>query len=152
MAQARVFADKAAAAGRSVTQLKENIDKVEKQLAAGARFSEEEIEKARAEQQAYEERNKKLEAANNAVRSRNPATRARAARDLAAAAGPDAVPALVVLMQSDPNYDVGSQPRTRSARSARPRARRCRTSTAMLRQPPYEPPGSTRPPSSSTRR
>ena len=120
MAQAKAYADKAAAAGRSVTQLKENIDKVEKQLAAGVRFSEEEIDKARAEQQAYEERAKKLEAANNAVRSRNPATRARAARDLAAAAGPDAVPALVVLMQNDPNYDV----RIAAANALGPSARR----------------------------
>ena len=119
MAQARVYADKAGAAGRSVTQLKENIEKVEKQLAAGMRFSEEEIEKARAEQQACEERNKRLETANNAVRSRNPATRAKAARDLAAAAGPDAVPALVVMMQTDSNYDVQDRGHER-ARLARP--------------------------------
>jgi tetratricopeptide (TPR) repeat protein len=140
MAQARVFADKAATAGRSVTQLKENIEKVEKQLAAGMRFSEEEIEKARAEQQAWEERNKKLEAANNAMRSRNPATRARAARDIASAAGPDAVPALVVLMQSDPNFDVRIAA-TNALGSLGPAARSALPNIdAMLRQPPYEPP------------
>jgi len=140
MAQARAFADKAAAAGRSVSQLKDNIDKVEKQLAAGQRFTEEEIEKARAEQQAYEERAKKLEAANNAVRSRNAATRARAARDLASIAGPDAVPSLVFLMQSDSNYDVRIAAAAAlgalgpAARSALPNI------DGMLRQPPYEPP------------
>ncbi len=140
MAQAKVFADKAAAAGRSVAQLKENIDKVEKQIAAGARFSDEEIEKARAEQQAYEERAKKLEAANNAARSRNPATRARAARDLAAAAGPDAVPTLVFLMQSDPNFDVRIAA-TNSLGALGPAARSALPNIdAMLRQPPYEPP------------
>jgi tetratricopeptide (TPR) repeat protein len=140
MAQARAFADKAAAAGRSASQLKENIDKVEKQLAAGIRFSEEEIEKARAEQQAYEERMKKLEAANNAVRSRNPATRARAAGELARIAGPDAVSSLVFLMQSDSNYDVRIAA-TQALGSLGPAARSALPNIdGMLRQPPYEPP------------
>ena len=139
MAQARAFADKAAAAGRSVTQLKENIDKVEKQLAAGLRFSEEEIEKARAEQQAWDERNKKLERANNAVRSRNPTTRARAARDAASVAGPDAVPLLVALMQSDPNFDVRIAA-TNALGALGPAARTALPNIdAMLRQPPYDP-------------
>ncbi len=140
MAQAKVYADKAGAAGRSVTQLKENIDKVEKQLAAGARFSDEEIEKARAEQQAWEERNKKLEAANNAVRSRNPATRARAASALASAAGPDAVPALVVLMQSDPNFDVRIAA-TNALGALGPAARSALPNIdGMIRQPDYTAP------------
>lgn len=138
--QARAYANKAEAAGRSVTQLKENIDKVEKAIAAGQAYTEEQIEKARAEQQAYDERVKKLESANNAIRSRNPATRARAARDLAAIAGPDAVSSLVFLMQSDPNYDVRIAAADQlgalgpSARAALPNI------DAMLRQPPYEPP------------
>jgi superkiller protein 3 len=140
MAQAKAYADKAAAAGRSVSQLKENIDKVEKQLAAGMRFSEEEIEKARAEQQAWEERNKKLEAANNALRSRNPATRARAARDVAVAAGPDSVPALVVLMQSDPNFDVRIAA-TNALGSLGPAARTALPNIdAMIKQPDYTAP------------
>jgi tetratricopeptide (TPR) repeat protein len=138
MAQARVFADKAAASGRSATQLKENIDKVEKQIAAGARFSEEELERARAEQQAYDERVKKIEAANNAVRSRNPATRARAARDMAAAAGGDAVNPLVVLMQTDSSYDVRIAA-TNALGSLGPAARAALPNVdAMLRQPPYD--------------
>lgn len=139
MAQARLFADKAAASGRSASQLKENIDKVEKQIAAGARFSEEELERARAEQQAYDERVKKIEAANNAVRSRNPATRARAARDMAAAAGADAVNPLVVLMQTDPNFDVRIAAAT-ALGSLGPGARAALPNIdAMLRQPPYDP-------------
>ncbi len=96
--------------------------------------------KARDEQQAYEERAKKIEAADNASRSKNPATRARAAHDLAALAGPSAVPALIFLTQSDPNYDVriaacqalGSL--GPAARSALPNI------DGILRQPPYEPP------------
>ena len=93
-------------------------------------MTEEQMAKAQAEQQAYEERNKKIESANNALRSRNAATRARAARDIAALAGPNAVPALVVLMQTDPNYDVQDRrPRRPSARSGRPPARPCPTST-----------------------
>jgi tetratricopeptide (TPR) repeat protein len=146
--EARAYADKAAAAGRSVTQLKENLDKLEKWMTEGHAVTEEQMAKAQAEQQAYEERNKKLEAANNAVRSRNPATRARAARDLASLAGPDAVPALVVLMQNDPNYDV----RIAAVGAGRPPVRRCRTSTACCGSPRTSRPGSTRPRSSSTRR
>ena len=74
----RQYADKAAAAGRSVTQLKENIDKLEKAIAAGAAVTEEQMAEARrSEQKAWEERNKKIEAANNAVRSKNPATPSR---------------------------------------------------------------------------
>jgi tetratricopeptide (TPR) repeat protein len=140
MAQARAFADKAAAAGRSVAQLKENIDKVEKAIASGQALTEAEMEKARAEQQAYEERAKKLEAANNAVRSRNAATRARAARDLASVAGPDAVPSLVFLMQSDSNYDVRIAA-TNALGALGPAARSALPNIdGMLRQPPYEPP------------
>ncbi len=140
MPQARAYADKAAAAGRGVAQLKENIDRVEKAIAAGQRFSEEELDKARAEQQGWEARSRALEAANNAVRSRNPATRARAARDLAASAGPDAVPALVVLMQTDANYDVRIAAANAlgalgpAARSALPNI------DGMLRQPAYTAP------------
>jgi tetratricopeptide (TPR) repeat protein len=140
MPRAREYMDKAAAAGRSVAQLKENIEKYEKAMAEGRILTEEAIAQAQREQQAWEERNKRIEAANNAVRSRNPQTRARAARDVAQVAGPDAVPVLVSLMQTDPNYDVriaavgalGSL--GPAARSALPNI------DGMLRQPPYEPP------------
>jgi tetratricopeptide (TPR) repeat protein len=106
VAEARSFAEKAAAAGRSTTQLKENIDKLEKYIATGAAVTEEQMAKAQADQQAYEEKAKRVEAADNASRSKTPATRAKAAHDLAALAGANAVPALIFLMQSDPNYDV----------------------------------------------
>jgi tetratricopeptide (TPR) repeat protein len=140
MAQARSYADKAAAAGRNVASLKENIDKYEKAVASGAAATEEEMEKARSEQQAYEERAKKLEAANNAVRSRNPQTRIKATHDLVAAAGADAVPALVVVMQTDPNYDVRIAA-TNALGALGPAAHAALPNIdGMLRQPPYEPP------------
>jgi len=138
--EARAAMDKAAAAGRSVTQLKENVDKLEKYIAEGHAVTEEQMAKAQAEQQAYEERAKKVEAADNASRSKNAASRARAAHDLASFAGPSAVPALIFLMQSDPNYDVrisacqalGSL--GGAARSALPNI------DGVLRQDPYEAP------------
>jgi tetratricopeptide (TPR) repeat protein len=140
MPEARAAMEKAAAAGRSVTQLKDYIEKVEEAVRKGQLLTEEQMAKAQAEQQEYEERAKKIEAADNASRSQNPATRARAARDLASHAGPSAVPALIFLMQSDPNYDVriaacqalGSL--GGAARSALPNI------NGVLRQPPYEPP------------
>jgi tetratricopeptide (TPR) repeat protein len=138
--EAKAFADKAAAAGRSVTQLKENIDKLEKALASGAILDKEMMEKAQAEQQAYEERVRKIEAADNAARAKNPATRARAARDLASLAGPSAVPTLIFLMQSDPNYDVRISA-CQAIGSLGPAARQALPNIdGVLRQPPYEPP------------
>jgi tetratricopeptide (TPR) repeat protein len=138
--EARAAMDKAAAAGRSVTQLKENVDKLEKAMRQGQILTEEQMAHAQAEQQAYEERSKKVEAADNASRSKTPATRAKAAHDLAVLAGPSAVPALIFLMQSDPNYDVriaacqslGSLGPT--ARSALPNI------DGLLRQPAYTAP------------
>jgi tetratricopeptide (TPR) repeat protein len=140
MANARAYMDKAAAAGRNTNQLSENIGKYEEAVRQGRMRTEEEMEQARQQQQAYDEQMKKLEAANNAIRSRNPETRARAARDLAAIAGGDAVSALVFLMQTDPNYDVRIAATNAlgnlggAARSAIPNLQ------AMLKQPPYEPP------------
>jgi len=138
--EARAAMEKAAAAGRSVTQLKEYVDKIEEAMRKGQLLSEEQMAKAQADQQEYEERAKKVEAADNASRSKSPATRARAAKDLASLAGPSAVPALIFLMQSDPSYDVriaacqslGSL--GGAARSALPNI------DGVLRQDPYEPP------------
>jgi tetratricopeptide (TPR) repeat protein len=138
--QAKAYMEKAASAGRSVVQLKDNIDKLEKYIAEGRAMTEAQMAAAQAEQQAYEERAKKVEVANNAVRSRNPQTRIRAARDLASLAGGEAVPTLIYLMQTDTDYDVritaanllgnlGS-----AARSAIPNIQ------GLLRQPPYEAP------------
>jgi tetratricopeptide (TPR) repeat protein len=138
--EARAAMEKAAAAGRSVTQLREYVDKIEEAMRRGQLLSEEQMAKAQAEQRAYEERAKRVEAADNASRSRNPATRARAAQDLARLAGPSAVPALIFLMQSDPNYGVrisacqalGSL--GGAARAALPNI------DGLLRQPPYTAP------------
>jgi len=138
--EARAAMEKAAAAGRNVAQLKEYLDKIEDAMRRGQILTEEQMARAQAEQQAYEERSKKVEAADNASRSKNPATRARAAQDLAQLAGASAVPALIFLMQSDPNYGVriaacqalGSLGGV--ARSALPNI------DGVLRQPPFEPP------------
>ena len=138
--EARAAMDKTAAAGRSVTQLKDNLDKLEKWMAEGHAVTEEQMAQAQAEQQAYEERAKKLDTANNAMRSRSPSTRARAARDLASLAGPDAVPALEYVMQTDSDYDVRIAATNAlgalggAARSAISRIQ------GLLRQPPYEAP------------
>ena len=138
--EARAAMDKAAAAGRSVTQLKENVDKLEKWIAEGHAVTEEQIAKAQEEQQAYEERAKKVEAADNASRSKNPASRARAAHDLASLAGPSAVPSLIFLMQSDPNYDVRIAA-AQALGSLGPAARSALPNIdGVLRQAPYEPP------------
>ena len=138
--EARAAMDKAAAAGRSVAQLKENVDKLEKAMREGQILTEEQMEKAQAEQQAYEERAKKVEAADNASRSKNAATRARAAHDLASLAGPSAVPSLIFLMQSDSSYDVRIAA-AQSLGSLGPAARSALPNIdGMLRQPPYEPP------------
>ena len=136
--QARAYADKAAAAGRSVTQLKDNIDKLEKAIASGAALTEEQMAKAQADQQAYEERAKKVEAADNASRSKNPATRAKAARDLAQLAGGNAVATLTFLMQSDANYDVRIAA-TQALGSLGPAARPALPNIdGLLRQPAYD--------------
>ena len=138
--EARDYADKAAAAGRNVTQLKDNIDKYEKQKAAGQIMSEAEIEAAREQQQKDSERQAQLDRANNATRSKSAATRATAARQLASLAGGDAVPTLVYMMQTDPDYDVRIAATNAlgtlggAARSA------VKNIEGMLRQPPYEPP------------
>jgi tetratricopeptide (TPR) repeat protein len=138
--EARAAMDKAAAAGRSVAQLKENVDKLETAIRENRILTEEQMANAQAEQQAYEERAKKVEAADNASRSKNPATRARAARDLAAFAGPSAVASLVFLMQSDPNYDVRIAA-AQALGSLGPAARSALPNIdGVLRQAPYEPP------------
>jgi tetratricopeptide (TPR) repeat protein len=138
--QAKEYMKKAEEAGRNVAQLKENLDKLEKYIAEGRAWTEEQQAQAEAAQKAYEEQQKKLTSANNAVRSKNPATRARAAQTLASLAGPDSVPALVYLMQTDPDYDVRIAATNAlaglggAARSAIPNIE------GLLKQPPYEAP------------
>ena len=140
MAQARAYADKAAACGRNVATIKENADKYEKALASGAAQSEADMEKARSDQQAYEERNKKINQANALLGSKNAQNRIKGVQNIVSVAGADSVSALVVLMQTDPNFDVRIAATTAlgalgpAAKAALPNI------NGMLRQPPYEPP------------
>jgi superkiller protein 3 len=139
-ANARSYMDKAAGAGRSDPRLKEYIDKLEKAIAAHQLLTEEEMAKARDEQQRDAERAQRVDAANNAVRSRNPATRMRACKDLASLAGPDAVDALTFLMQTDKDWDVRIAC-TAALGSLGPAARKAVPNMqGLLKQPPYEPP------------
>jgi tetratricopeptide (TPR) repeat protein len=137
-ANARLYMEKAAAAGRSDPRLKEYIDKLEKAIASHQILSEEELARAREEQQRDAERAQRIEAANNAVRSRNAATRARGAGDLARLAGPDAVDVLIFMMQTDKDYDVRIAA-TNALGSLGPTARKAVPNMkGILRQPPYE--------------
>jgi cytochrome c-type biogenesis protein CcmH/NrfG len=138
--EAKQYADKAAAAGRNVEQLKEQIAKYEKALAAGQIMSEEALQAAREQQQKDSERQAQLDRANNAARSAKASVRAGATRQLAALAGGDAVPTLVYLMQTDPDYDVRIAA-TNAIGSLGGAARSAlKNVEGMLRQPPYEPP------------
>ncbi len=105
-AQAKEYAAKAAAAGRNVSSLNTQIERVEKSLASGAAQSEEERKAAEDAQKEYEKRNRDLERANALIGSKNPDNRSNGCRQVAALAGGGAVTALVTLMQTDPNYDV----------------------------------------------
>ncbi|HXK08692.1 MAG TPA: HEAT repeat domain-containing protein, partial [Vicinamibacteria bacterium] len=121
-------------------QLKENVDKLEKAIKENRLYTQDQMAEAQRQQQEYEERAKKVEAADNAARAKNPQTRARAAADLAALAGPSAVPTLIFLMQSDPNYDVRIAA-ANALGSLGPAARQALPNIdGVLRQPPYEPP------------
>jgi tetratricopeptide (TPR) repeat protein len=138
--EAKQYADKAAAAGRNVTQLKENIDKYEKAIAAGAIMTEEQMQAAREQQQKDSERQAQLDRANNGVRAKSAGTRASSAKQLAALAGGDAVPALVYMMQTDPDFDVRIAA-TNALGSLGGAARSAvKNIEGMLRQPPYEAP------------
>jgi Flp pilus assembly protein TadD len=105
-ANAKVFMEKAQAGGRNDARLKENIERVEKAIAAGQAVSDDEIKRAEAEQAKEREKYEKFERANAAVRSKNALQRIGGCRDLAAMAGGDAVSTLVFMMQNDNDYAV----------------------------------------------
>jgi len=105
-ANARVFGDKAQAAGRTDARLKENIERVEKAIKEGVAFTEEQMKKVEEEQAKERERYAKFEGANANIRSKVAANRVRGCHDLAALAGAEAVPALVFVMQTDTDYTV----------------------------------------------
>jgi tetratricopeptide (TPR) repeat protein len=134
-AKAEEYQQKAIAAGHTDARLAEYIDKLKKGLLLAA----EEMEKLRQEQQREAERNRRIQAANDAIRSKNPAVRARGARDLAMA-GTAAVDNLIYLMQADPDYDVRIAA-ARALGSLGPAAKRAVSHIeGILRQPPYEAP------------
>jgi tetratricopeptide (TPR) repeat protein len=125
---------------RQNAQLDDMIQKLEEAYATGKLLTEEQMAKVREQQRREQERQQKLVAATNAVRSSNPAARARGARELASLAGAGAVDDLIYLMQEDDNYDVRIAAANalgslgRAARKAIPNLK------GLLAQPPYEPP------------
>jgi tetratricopeptide (TPR) repeat protein len=139
-AQAKAFAAKAGAAGRNVTQVNQKIDELEKALATGQMMTQQQMEQAQKAQEEYEEQKRKIDAANRDLGSKSPATRVRGINTIVNIAGANAVPALISLMQTDPNYDVRIAAANAlgalgpAARSALPNI------DGMLRQPPYDPP------------
>lgn len=139
-ANARAFMDKALKAGASDTRLKDYVERLEKAVAAGQLMGEEEAARVQADQRREAERARRIETANNAVRARNPATRSRAARELASLAGPDAVDVLIYMMQADKDYDVRIAA-TQALGSLGGAARKAVPNIeGLLRQAPYEAP------------
>jgi tetratricopeptide (TPR) repeat protein len=140
LGKAREHMQKAADGGRNDTRLKENIDRVEKAIAQGQAFSEEEMRRAEEERQSQVEQNQKFELANQAVRSKNALQRLRGIRELCSLAGADCVSMAVFLMQSDSDYNVREAAGIAignlgpAAKSAIPNLRAC------VNQPKYDAP------------
>jgi tetratricopeptide (TPR) repeat protein len=105
-ANAKVFMEKAQAGGRNDARLKDNIERVEKMVAAGQAVSEDELKQAEADQQKERARYIQFEQANAAVRSKNAVQRIGGIRNLCALAGADCVSVAVFLMQNDNEYAV----------------------------------------------
>jgi len=105
-ANARVYGEKAQAAGRNDARLKENIERVEKAIKDGVAFTEEQMRKVEEEQARERARQAQFEGANQNIRSKSAANRARGCHDLAALAGAEAVTTLVYVMQTDNDYGV----------------------------------------------
>ncbi len=137
---AKEYLARAEKAGRKDPKLAESVAKLEEAYATGKLMTEEQMAKLREQQQKDVAAQQKLVDADNASRSRNPAVRARAARDLAVAGGSGAVDSLVYMMQTDTNYDVRIAA-TRALGSLGSRARKAvPTLQGLLAQPPYEAP------------
>jgi len=140
LASAKDHMEKAAQGGRSDARLKENIDRVEKAVAAGQAFSEEEMRKAEQEREKERENYAKYEQANQLVRSKNALQRVSGIRSLCSLAGGDCVSTAVFIMQSDPDYGVREQAAIAignlgpAAKSAIPNLKAC------MVQPKYDPP------------
>jgi tetratricopeptide (TPR) repeat protein len=134
--KAREFQAKAAQAGGKDSRLEEWITKLEQNVIR----SQEEIDALNAERQKEYERQQQFVAAQNAVRSGNPARRAQGAIDLARFGGRESVDPLIYMMQTDQSYDV----RIAAARALGSLGRAARRAIpnieGMLAQDPYEPP------------
>ncbi len=106
--EAETFMQKAAAAGRNVAALDDQIKKLKAYIAAGgAATAEHRRRQAEAAKKEYEELNRQARRRANAPSARaTPANRAKGCKDVAALAGASALNALVQLMQTDPSYDV----------------------------------------------
>ena len=131
LAKAREHMEKAVQGGRNDARLRENIDRVEKAIAAGQAISEDELKRAEEQREQERERYAKFEVANQSIRSKNALVRIRGLRDLAAMAGAEAVPMLAYLVQADPDYSVREAAAIAlgnlgpAARSAIPNLRAC---------------------------
>jgi tetratricopeptide (TPR) repeat protein len=139
-AQAKEFSAKAAAAGRNVTTLNTQIERVEKAIASGQALNEEQQKQMAEAQQQAEEANKKIEAANRMLGSKTPATRSNGCRQVAALAGGGAVTALVQLIQTDPSYDVRIACTNALGSLGGAGRAAVRNVEAMMKQPPYQAP------------
>ncbi len=138
-AQAKAYAQKAGAAGRNVTQLNRKIADLEKAIASGRLWTQNQIEAARKVQEEYDERERKFEAANRDLGAKAPATRIRGINAIVSFAGANAVPALISLMQLDPNYDVRISA-CQAIGSLGPGGRQALPNIdGILRQDPYDP-------------
>jgi tetratricopeptide (TPR) repeat protein len=138
-ARAKEFARKAGAAGRNVTQLNRKIAELEKAIATGRLWTQKQIEAARKVQDEYEERKREFDAANRDLGAKAPATRIRGINAIVSFAGANAVPALISLMQLDPNYDVRISA-CQAIGSLGPGGRQALPNIdGILRQEPYDP-------------
>jgi tetratricopeptide (TPR) repeat protein len=139
-AQAKAFAAQAGAAGRNVAQINQKIAELEKALATGQMMSQQQMEAAQKAQQEYEDQKRRIDAANRDLGSKAPATRIRGINTIVNIAGASAVPALISLMQVDPNYDVRIAA-CQALGAIGPAARAALPNIdGVLRQDPYEPP------------
>jgi superkiller protein 3 len=132
MAQAQAYLEKAQAAGRNASTLKQNIERVKKAIASGHAVTEEQLAQAHAEQERERERAVKLEAASEGIRARSSATRIRSLQLLVTLGGAEAVPSLVWLLETDKDYAVREAAANAlgslgpAARNAIPNLKRCR--------------------------
>jgi len=106
VAQAKSYMEKAQGTGRSDARLKAQIERFEQIAAHGGAATEQALAEAEADREKERQQSAKLEGINDALKSKNPGVRAKAAQDLAALVGGGAVPTLAWQLSQDPNWDV----------------------------------------------